>query len=154
MPFLILPETSININETESFNSNEIPITQSDLEKKQIQVGDLVKVHVGEQVQNAIITDIQENIMRLDTQVQIQGDQQAYFITPSGLRLDSEVQIESRQKAYFTSLARDPIFDQDVAYYVFKNAIGTIRHRHTFWYLFLSYDFCNHHLLFPRFDYW
>lgn len=110
----------IELNGTEALNSNEIPITQSDLEEKQIQVGDTVKVHVDEQVQTARITDIQENTMQLDTQVQIQSDQQAYFSTVSGLRLDTEIQIENGQKAYFKSLARDPIFDKNIAYYVFK----------------------------------
>ncbi len=112
--------TPINLNNLDSLNSNEIPITRADIEQKQIQVGDTVKVVVDEQVQHARIVDIQDNTMRLDTQVQIQRDQQAYFTTPSGLRLDTEVQIENGQKAYFKSLARDPIFDKNVAYYVFK----------------------------------
>ena len=112
--------TPINLNNLDSLNSNEIPITRSDIEQKQIQVGDTVKVVVDEQVQHARIVDIQDNTMRLDTQVQIQRDQQAYFTTPSGLRLDTEVQIENGLKAYIKSLARDPIFDKNVAYYVFK----------------------------------
>ena len=112
--------TSINLNNAESLDSNEIPITRSDLEQKQIHVGDTVKVHVDEQVQDAKITDIQENTMRLDTQIQIQSDQVAYFTTPSGLRLDTEIQIEDGQKAYLKSLARDPVFDKNIAYYVFK----------------------------------
>lgn len=112
--------TPITLNDEESLDSNEIPVTRSDLDAKHIQVGDLVKVHVDELVQTAKILEIQEDVMRLDTQVQIESGQTAFFTTSSGLRLDTEIPIESGQKAYFTSLARDPIFNNNISYYVFK----------------------------------
>ena len=112
--------TPITLNAEESLNSNEIPVARSELDTKQIQVGDTVQIHIDQQVQAAKIINIQENAMRLDTQIQIDKEQNAFFTTSSGLRLDTEIQIEAGQKAYFTSLARDPIFDKDIAYYVFK----------------------------------
>ena len=81
-----------------NLDSNEIPVATSELAAKKIQVGDQVNVHV----------EGNEQTSRVEA------------VLPNGLRLSTPVQIEMGQKAFFTSPARDPIFNKDVAYYVFK----------------------------------
>ncbi len=96
----------------DNIDSNEITVSTLELEAKKIQVGDQVSIHVDG---NDLITaQVEEVITR---SLEQEGKQ---ITIPVGLRLDAEVQIESGQKAYFTSAARDPIFNQDVSYYVFK----------------------------------
>ena len=96
----------------DNLDSNEIPVPTLELEAKNIQVGDQVSVHVDGN--EPITAQVQEVLTR---SIEQEGEQKTI---PVALRLDTPVQIESGQKAYFTSLARDPIFDKDVAYYVFK----------------------------------
>lgn len=86
----------------DGFNSAEIPVSQAELQAKNIRVGDQISVQVNGTNQDARV----EAILDL-------GDVGA-------IRLNTPVQIESGQKAFFTSPARDPIFDKDVAYYVFR----------------------------------
>ncbi len=89
---------------TENLDSNEIPVSTLELEAKNVQVGDEVNVYV----------DGNEPIIAQVEDVITEGGKQV------GLRLNEPIQAESGQKAYFTSLARDPIFSKNVAYYVFK----------------------------------
>lgn len=89
-------------------DSDEISVSTLELEAKKIQVGDEINVHVDGNEQIAQVAGI-----RMGT-----GDNGKEI--PIGLRLNTPIQIKSGQKAYFTSLARDPIFNKDIAYYVFK----------------------------------
>ncbi len=96
----------------DNIDSNEITVSTLELEAKKIQLGDQISIHVDGN--DPITAQVEEVITR---DLEQEGKQ---ITIPVGLRLDSEVQIESGQKAYFTSAARDPIFNQDVSYYVFK----------------------------------
>ena len=82
----------------ENINSNEIPVAESELQAKRIKVGDQVNVHIDDRNQEARVEAVLANAIRLNT----------------------NVQIELGQKAFFTSPARDPIFKKDVTFYVFK----------------------------------
>ena len=82
----------------ESLSSTEIPVSQSELQAKNIEVGDQINVQVDGTNQDARVEAVLDNAIRLNT----------------------AVQIEPGQKAFFTSPARDPIFDKDITYYVFK----------------------------------
>lgn len=83
----------------DSLNATEIPVSELELQAKKFQVGDEINVQVdGENNQTARVAAVLENALQLDT----------------------PIQIEAGQKAVFTSMARDPIFSKDVAYYVFK----------------------------------
>ena len=82
----------------ESLNTTEIPVSQLELQAKNIRVGDQINVQVNGTNQDATIEAVLGNAIRLNT----------------------AVQIEPGQKAFFTSPARDPIFDKDISYYVFK----------------------------------
>ncbi len=80
------------------FNNTEIPVAELELQAKKIQVGDPVTVQVGDTNQEAQVTAVLENAIRLNTPVTIAAGQKAFFTTP----------------------ARDPVFNKDVAYYVFR----------------------------------
>ena len=83
----------------DNLDSNEITVSPLELEAKNIQVGDEISIHIeGNDPITAQVGEVKQG----------------------GIRLNTPVQIEQGQKAYFKSLARDPIFDKDVAYYVFK----------------------------------
>ena len=82
----------------ESLNSTEIPISQLELQAKNIKVGDQINVQVDGTSQDARVEAVLDNAIQLNT----------------------AVQIEPGQKAFFTSRARDPIFDKDITYYVFR----------------------------------
>ena len=82
----------------ESLNTTEIPVSQLELQAKNIRVGDQINLQVNGTNQDATIEAVLDNAIRLNT----------------------AVQIEPGQKAFFTSPARDPIFDKDISYYVFK----------------------------------
>ena len=82
----------------ESLNSTEIPVSQLELQAKNIRVGDQINLQINGTNQEASIEAMLDNAIRLNT----------------------AVQIEPGQKAFFTSPARDPIFDKDISYYVFK----------------------------------
>ena len=82
----------------ESLDSNEIPVTPSELQAKNIKVGDPIKVQIDGANQEARVE----------------------AVLSSTIRLNTSVQIEPGQKAFFTSPARDPIFKNDVTFYVFK----------------------------------
>ena len=82
----------------ESLNSNEIPVAQLELQAKNIRVGDPVNVQIDGMNQEARVE----------------------AVLGSAIRLNTSVQIEPGQKAFFTSPARDPIFKKSVTYYVFK----------------------------------
>ena len=86
------------ISVEENINSNEIPVSQLELQAKEIKVGDQVNIQVDGRSQAARVEAVLANAIRLDT----------------------NVEIELGQKAFFTSPARDPIFKKDVAFYVFK----------------------------------
>ena len=94
---LVFP-TAIPIIAAETIDSNEIPVTQLELQAKNIKVGDPVNVQIDGRNQDARVEAVLENAIRLNT----------------------NVQIEPGQKAFFTSPARDPIFKKDVAFYVFE----------------------------------
>ena len=81
-----------------TIDANEIPVPQLELQAKNIKVGDPVKVQIDGTSQDARVEAVLENAIRLNT----------------------NVQIEPGQKAFFTSPARDPIFKNDVAFYVFE----------------------------------
>ena len=81
-----------------NINSDEIPVSQLELQAKKIKVGDQVNIQVDGTSQEARVEAVLANAIRLDT----------------------NVEIELGQKAFFTSPARDPIFKKDVAFYVFK----------------------------------
>ena len=81
-----------------TIDGNEIPVPQLELQAKHIKVGDQVNVQVDGINQEARVEAVLENAIRLNT----------------------NVQIEPGQKAFLTSPARDPIFKNDVAFYVFK----------------------------------
>ena len=82
----------------ESLNSTEIPVSQLELQAKNIRVGDEINVDINGISQDARVEAVLDNAIRLNT----------------------SVEIEPGQKAFFTSPARDPIFDRDIAYYVFS----------------------------------
>ncbi len=113
--------TPIEVNN--NIDSNEITIPTLELQAKTIQVGDTVNVHVDkDEPKIAQIEAVLTNEIVQDGETKT---------IPVGLRLNTSVQIESGQKAYFTSLARDPIFKNEVSYYIFKMPleryiIGTI----------------------------
>ena len=89
------------LTEEASLSPTEIPVSESELDAKNPQVGDEINVQVdGGNNQMARVAAVLEN--------------------ENALRLDTPIQIEAGQKAVFTSVARDPIFHKDVAYYVFK----------------------------------
>ena len=94
---LVFPAATPIIAE-ETVNSNEIPVTQLELQAKNIKVGDPVNVQIDGTNHDARVEAVLENAIRLNT----------------------NVQIEPGQKAFFTSPARDPIFKKDVAFYVFE----------------------------------
>ena len=94
---LVFPAATPIIAE-ETVNSNEIPVTQLELQAKNIRVGDPVNVQIDG--------------TNYDTRVEA--------VLENGIRLNTNVQIEPGQKAFFTSPARDPIFKKDVAFYVFE----------------------------------
>ncbi len=81
-----------------ALNSAEIPVPTSELEAKNIKVGDDIVVQVNETSQTARVEAVLEN----------------------GIRLNTPVQIENGQKAVFTTSTRDPIFGKPITYYVFK----------------------------------
>lgn len=88
----------------ENIDSNEISLPTLELEAKHIQVGDEVSVYIDGNA--SIIARVQDVITEDEK--------------PIGLRLDQTIQAEIGQKVYLKSLARDPIFDKNIAYYVFK----------------------------------
>lgn len=92
------------IDVDDNLNSSELPVSTLELQAKKIQVGDELQIHVGQA--NPIIANVEDLIIEDGA--------------PVGLRLDQQVQIESGQNAFFRSLARDPIFNKDISYYVFK----------------------------------
>ncbi len=94
---LVFP-AAIPIIAEETIDSNEIPVTQLELQAKNIKVGDPVNVQIDGTNQDASVEAVLENAIRLNT----------------------NVQIELGQKAFLTSPARDPIFKKDVAFYVFE----------------------------------
>ena len=94
---LVFPAATPIIVE-ETINSNEIPVAPSELQAKNIKVGDPVNVQIDDANQDARVEAVLQNAIRLNT----------------------NVQIEPGQKALFTSPARDPIFKKDVAFYVFE----------------------------------
>ncbi len=79
-------------------NSTEIPVSASELEGKNIKVGDEIIVQVDGTDQTARVESVLEN----------------------GIRLNTPIQVDTGQKAVFTVSARDPIFSKPVTYYVFK----------------------------------
>ena len=81
-----------------TIDANEIPIAPLELQAKKIKVGDPVSVQIDGANQDARVEAVLENAIRLNT----------------------SVQIEPGQKVFLTSPARDPIFKNDVAFYVFK----------------------------------
>ncbi len=95
----------------EGINSADLPVSTLELNAKKIQIGDEITINVDGNEQTAQVESILKE--------QRTEDGKAVEI-PIGLRLNTPVQIESGQKAFFTSLARDPIFDKDVSYYIFK----------------------------------
>ena len=95
----------------EGINSTELPVSTLELTAKKIQIGDEITIHVDGNEQTAQVESI------LTEQRTEDGKTVAI---PIGLRLNTSVQIESGQKAFFTSLARDPIFNKDVSYYIFR----------------------------------
>ena len=94
---LVFP-TAIPIIAEQTIDSNEIPVTQLELQARNIKVGDPVNVQIDSTNQQARVEAVLENAIRLNT----------------------NIQIEPGQKAFFTSPARDPIFKKDVAFYVFE----------------------------------
>ena len=94
---LVFPAATPIIAE-ETINSNEIPVTQLELQAKNIKVGDPVNVQIDGTNQDASVEAVLENAIRLNT----------------------NIQIEPGQKAFLTSPARDPIFKKDVSFYVFE----------------------------------
>ena len=94
---LVFPAATPIIAEA-TINSNEIPVTPLELQAKNIRVGDPVNVQIDGTNHDARVEAVLEN----------------------GIRLNTNVQIEPGQKAFFTSPARDPIFKKDVAFYVFE----------------------------------
>ncbi|MDE0085690.1 MAG: UPF0182 family protein [Candidatus Poribacteria bacterium] len=83
----------------DNLDSSEITVSPLELAAKKIQVGDEISIHIERN--DPITAQVEE-------------------VKQGGIRINTPVQIEQGQKAYFKSLARDPIFDKDVAYYVFK----------------------------------
>ena len=94
--------TPITIDE--NLNSNEITVPSLELQAKHIQTGDQVNVYIDGN--DPIVAQVQGVITEDEK--------------PIGLRLDQTIQAEIGQKVYLKSLARDPIFDRNIAYYVFK----------------------------------
>ena len=94
---LVFPAATTIIVE-DSLNSNEIPVSQLELQAKNIKVGDPVNIQIEDTNQEARVEAV------LD----------------SAIRLNTAVQIEPGQKAFFTTPARDPIFSKDVTFYVFR----------------------------------
>ena len=94
---LVFPAATPIIVE-ETVDGNEISVSPLELQAKNIKVGDQVNVQIDGTNQEAQVAAVLENAIRLNT----------------------DVQIEPGQKAFFTSPARDPIFKKDVTYYVFK----------------------------------
>ncbi len=94
---LVFPAATSIIIEGD-LDSNEIPVPPLELQAKNIKIGDPINVQIDGTNQEA----------RVDA------------VLSSAIRLNTSVQIESGQKAFFTSPARDPIFKNDVTYYVFE----------------------------------
>ena len=99
----------------ENLDSNEITVQALELEAKHIQIGDEVNVYV--EGNDPIVAHVQDVI-----------EQDGKLM---GLVLDQKIQAEIGQKVYFNSIARDPIFDKNIAYYVFimpieRYVIGTL----------------------------
>ncbi|MXY29526.1 hypothetical protein F4Y59_15360 [Candidatus Poribacteria bacterium] len=94
---LVFPAATPIIVEA-NLDSNEIPVTPLELQAKNIKVGDPINVQVDGTNQEARVE----------------------AVLSSAIRLNTSVQIEAGQKAFFTSPARDPIFNKDVTYCVFE----------------------------------
>ena len=94
---LVFPAATL-ITVEATIDSNEIPVSQLELQAKNIMVGDPVNVQIDGTIQEARVEAVLQDAIRLNT----------------------KVQIEPGQKAFFTSPARDPIFKNDVTFYVFK----------------------------------
>ena len=94
---LVFPAATPIIVET-NLDTNEIPVAPSELQAKNIKVGDPINVQIDDTNQEARVE----------------------AVLSSAIRLNTSVQIESGQKAFFTSPARDPIFKNDVTFYVFE----------------------------------
>ena len=112
----------------ESLNSNEIPVAPLELQAKNIRVGDPINVQIDGTDQEARVE----------------------AVLGSAIRLNTSVQIEPGQKAFFTSPARDPIFKKSVTYYVFKNAHVALYLRNAFRCFLVGDHIRSRHLLFPR----
>ena len=109
-------QSATPINVDENLNSNRITIPSLELEAKHIQIGDEVSVFIDGN--DPIIAQIEDVLEEEDGK-------------PIGLQLNQTIQAEIGQKAYFKSLARDPIFNKNIAYYVFimpmeRYIIGTL----------------------------
>ncbi|MDE0553584.1 MAG: UPF0182 family protein, partial [Candidatus Poribacteria bacterium] len=94
---LVFPAATPIIVEA-NLDSNEIPVAPLELQAKNIKVGDPINVQIDGTNQEARVE----------------------AVLSSAIRLNTSVQIEAGQKAFFTSPARDPIFKNDVTYYVFE----------------------------------
>ncbi len=94
---LVFPAATPIIMEN-GLDSNEIPVSQLELQAKNIRVGDPINIQVDDTSHEARVE----------------------AVLGSAIRLNTSIQIEPGQKAFFTSPARDPIFKNDVTYYVFK----------------------------------
>ncbi len=97
-------QSATPITVDENLNSNEITVSSLELQAKHIQTGNQVNVYIDGN--DPIVAQVQDVITEDEK--------------PIGLRLDQTIQAEIGQKAYFKSLARDPIFDKNIAYFVFK----------------------------------
>ncbi len=95
----------------EGIDSTELPVSTLELNAKKIQIGDQITINVDGNEQTAQV----ENIL---TEERTEDGKAVDILI--GLQLNTAVQIESGQKAFFTSIARDPIFKKDNAYYIFK----------------------------------
>ncbi len=95
----------------DGINSTDLPVSTLELNAKKIQIGDEITINVDGNEQTAkVVSKLHEQRTEDGKAVEI----------PIGLRLNTQVQIESGQKAFFTSPARDPIFNKNVSYYIFK----------------------------------
>ena len=91
-------QTATPIIVNANVESNTIPVAERDLDAKGLQLGDTVTIKAGDRSETARVTALGTN----------------------NVQLDKEIRLEQGEKATLVSAARDPVFNKNVNYYVFR----------------------------------
>ena len=91
-------QTATPIIVNENLNGNTIPVAQRDLDAKGLERGDSVTIKAEDRSETARVASIGTD----------------------SVQLDKEITLAQEERAVLVSTARDPIFNKNVNYYVFK----------------------------------